>query len=105
MSRTTAARIAWTLLLIMSGSGSALAWGWWERCDYTCYGPPYGNITPPPTYVYDHKAGPTWTGNGWAYLPSGTYYPQPPVAAPPPTYRSAPYREPHWRRRLLRPFW
>lgn len=85
MSPTAALRIACTLALLAAGSSGASAWGWWDRCGY-CYGPPYGNYAPPPTYVYDHRVGPTWTGNGWAYLPVGTYTPVPPPAyvAPPP---------------------
>ena len=64
------------------------AFGWLDKCKggYTCYGPPYGNTEPPDLYVYDHRTGPTWTGNGWAYLPVGWYRPRPPeyVEPPPP---------------------
>ena len=62
------------------GTAVALRLGWWDKCDggYTCYGPPYGNTEPPDLYVYDHRTGPTWTGNGWAYLPVGRYRPRPP---------------------------
>ena len=71
------------------------AFGWLaDKChgDYTCYGPPYGNTEPPDLYVYDHRTGPTWTGNGWAYLPVGRYRPRPPEYVeppppPPPAYR------------------
>jgi hypothetical protein len=72
------------LALTAAGSSGASAWGWWDRCEGYCYGPPYGNYAPPPVYVYDHRVGPTWTGNGWAYLPVGTYHPVPPAYAPPP---------------------
>ncbi len=72
------------------------AFGWLaDKCsgDYTCYGPPYGNTEPPDLYVYAHRTGPTWTGNGWAYLPEGRYRPRPPEYAqppppPPPSYRN-----------------
>src|SRR5690349_16771254 len=86
MQRTIAAKILLALALACSASASASAsaWGWWDRCDGYCYGPPYGNYAPPQIYVYDHRVGPTWTGNGWAYLPVGTYTPAPPVIAPPP---------------------
>jgi hypothetical protein len=75
-----------TLALVVTAAASsgALAWGWWDKCEGYCYGPPYGNYAPPPVYVYDHRVGPTWTGNGWAYLPVGTYHAVPPVSAPPP---------------------
>ena len=71
------------------------AFGWLgDKCNggYTCYGPPYGNTEPPDLYVYDHRTGPTWTGNGWAYLPVGRYRPRPPeyvepAPPPPPSYR------------------
>jgi hypothetical protein len=85
MRSAAAARLLITLSLVAGGSSGALAWGW-DRCGY-CYGPPYGNYDPPSVYVYDHRVGPTWTGNGWAYLPVGTYHPVPPGYAPPPVYR------------------
>ena len=85
------------------GSAEALARDLWDtafgwlgdKCTggYTCYGPPYGNTEPPDLYVYDHRVGPTWTGNGWAYLPVGRYRPrppqyvEPPPPPPPPAYR------------------
>lgn len=84
------------LALGVGGTGAAAAWGWWDDCDGPyCLGPPYGNIAPPPVYVYDHNSGPTWTGNGWAYLPIGGYYPGPPAYAPnpPPAYRTDNYRD------------
>jgi hypothetical protein len=87
MRFAAAARTLFTLSLVAAGSGSASAWGW-DLCN--CYGPPYGNYDPPPVYVYDHRVGPTWTGNGWAYLPVGTYRPVPgylPPPPPPPVYR------------------
>ena len=90
MSRSIAVKIVLAVVLITAGSSSALAWGWWDTCDgTTCYGPPYGNTAPPDYYVYDHQTGPTWTGNGWAYLPVGRYRPRPPEhapAPPPPSY-------------------
>lgn len=87
MSRSIAAKIILAAVLIAGGSGNASAWGWWDRCEgYHCYGPPYGNTEPPDLYVYDHRTGPTWTGNGWAYLPVGRYRPRPPESAPPPNY-------------------
>jgi hypothetical protein len=82
MRFAVAARTLITLSLVAGGSTGALAWGW-DRCGY-CYGPPYGNYDPPSVYVYDHRVGPTWTGNGWAYLPVGTYHPVPPGYVPPP---------------------
>ena len=86
--RGITAKFILALVLITGGSGGAAAWGWWDTCDggYTCYGPPYGNTEPPDHYVYDHRRGPTWTGNGWAYLPIGRYRPRPPeyVEPPPP---------------------
>jgi hypothetical protein len=95
MSGGITAKVILALALIAGGSGGASAWGWWDRCDggYTCYGPPYGNTEPPDHYVYDHRTGPTWTGNGWAYLPVGRYRPrrpeyvEPPPPPPPPAYR------------------
>lgn len=86
MSRGITARLVLALALIAGGSSGAAAWGWWDNCDggYTCYGPPYGNTEPPDLYVYDHRTGPTWTGNGWAYLPVGRYRPRPPEYAEPP---------------------
>ncbi len=82
------ARLVLTLALIavVTPQASALdlwdtAFGWLgDKCNggYTCYGPPYGNTEPPDLYVYDHRRGPTWTGNGWAYLPVGRYRPRPP---------------------------
>jgi hypothetical protein len=84
MSRSIiAVRIAATLAVLITGAEDAWPWGWRDDCDYTCYGAPYGNTEPPELYVYDHRAGPTWTGNGWAYLPIGTYYPRPPAFAAP----------------------
>lgn len=95
------ARLLLTLALFAAAASQASArdvWdtvlGWWDdKCNggYTCYGPPYANTTPPPTYSYDHRRGPTWTGNGWAYLPVGEYRPRPPEFVdpppPPPAYR------------------
>lgn len=90
------ARLVLTLALIAAATSQAsahdlwdTAFGWLDRCKggYTCYGPPYGNTEPPDLYVYDHRVGPTWTGNGWAYLPVGRYRPRPPEyvePAPPP---------------------
>ena len=75
------------------------AFGWLgDKCigDYTCYGPPYGNTEPPDLYVYDHRRGPTWTGNGWAYLPVGRYRPRPPeYVEPPPPPPPPAYRQDH----------
>jgi hypothetical protein len=100
MSHTIMARLVLTLALIAAVTPQAsahdlwdTAFGWLKKCDggYTCYGPPYGNTEPPDLYVYDHRTGPTWTGNGWAYLPVGRYRPRPPEYAepppPPPAYR------------------
>jgi hypothetical protein len=88
----SAARIVLTLAFVIGGSGSAGACGWWDRCNGPYgYGPPYGNVEPPPVYVYDHRTGPTWTGNGWAHLPVGTLHPVPPAYAPhppPPSYHT-----------------
>ena len=71
--------------LTLTTSASAFAWGWGgSDCDYTCYGAPYGNTEPPDYYVYNHQVGPTWTGNGWAYLPVGRYRAGRPEVAPPP---------------------
>lgn len=42
---------------------------------------------PAPRYVYDHRRGARWTGNGWVYLPVGQYpdeYARRLVAPPPP---------------------
>jgi hypothetical protein len=69
------------IALTLASGASAFAWG---SCDYTCYGAPYGNTEPPDYYVYNHQVGPTWTGNGWAYLPVGRYRAGRPEAAPPP---------------------
>ena len=111
MSRGITARIVLVLALSAGGSSGAAAWGWWERCaygDYTCYGPPYGNTEPPDLYVYDHRTGPTWTGNGWAYLPVGRYRPRPPEYAepppppPPPSYGPMMGTTPWCRRRMDR---
>ena len=44
---------------------------------------------PAPRYVYDNRRGPTWTGNGWAYLPIGEHPPDenaPRLVAPPPPH-------------------
>ena len=44
---------------------------------------------PAPRYVYDGRRGPTWTGNGWVYLPVGEYPPDeraPRLVAPPPPH-------------------
>jgi hypothetical protein len=44
---------------------------------------------PAPRYVYDNRRGPTWTGNGWAYLPIGEHPPDenaPALVAPPPPH-------------------
>jgi hypothetical protein len=101
MSRGITARLVLALALMAAATSEAsardlwdTAFGWLDRCDggYTCYGPPYGNTEPPDLYVYDHRTGPTWTGNGWAYLPVGRYRPRPPEYAeppppPPPSYR------------------
>lgn len=99
------ARLVLTLALIAAATSQAsaetlardlwdTAFGWLGKCEggYTCYGPPYGNTEPPDHYVYDHRRGPTWTGNGWAYLPVGRYRPRPPEYVeppppPPPSYR------------------
>jgi hypothetical protein len=95
MSGGITTRLVLALALIAGGSSGAAAWGWWDKCDgYTCYGPPYGNTEPPDLYVYDHRTGPTWTGNGWAYLPVGRYRPRPPEYAEPPPPPAAPaYRD------------
>ena len=91
MSGGISAKFILALALIAGGSSGASAWGWCAYGDYTCYGPLYGNTEPPDLYVYDHRTGPTWTGNGWAYLPVGRYRPRPPEYAepppPPPSYR------------------
>jgi hypothetical protein len=82
------------LALFAGGSSGAAALGWCAYGDYTCYGPPYGNTQPPDLYVYDHRTGPTWTGNGWAYLPVGRYRPRPPeYAEPPPPPAPPAYRD------------
>ena len=95
------ARLVLALALIAAAMSEASARDWWDtafgwlgKCDggYTCYGPPYGNTEPPDLYIYDHRTGPTWTGNGWAYLPVGRYRPRPPeyvdpAPPPPPAYR------------------
>lgn len=95
-------RLVLALALIAAATAEAsardlwdTAFGWLgDKCtgDYTCYGPPYSNTEPPDLYVYDHRTGPTWTGNGWAYLPVGRYRPRPPEYVetpppPPPAYR------------------
>lgn len=43
---------------------------------------------PAPRYVYDNRRGPTWTGNGWVYLPIGEYPDEyaPRLVAPPPPH-------------------
>lgn len=97
------ARLGLALALIAAATSQAAARDLWDtafgwlgnKCngDYTCYGPPYSNTEPPVHYVYDHRRGPTWTGNGWAYLPVGRYRPrrpeyvEPPPPPPPPAYR------------------
>jgi len=97
------ARLVLTLALIAVVTPQASAHDLWDtafgwlgdKCNggYTCYGPPYGNTEPPDHYVYDHRRGPTWTGNGWAYLPVGRHRPrppeyvEPPPPPPPPAYR------------------
>lgn len=95
MSHTAALRIACALGFLAGASSGASAWGWWDRCSGYCYGPPYGNYEPPQIFVYDYRVGPTWTGNGWAQLPVGTYSATPPVAVapPPPPARAEVYRE------------
>lgn len=103
MRRTILAKILLALALAGGGCSSASAWGWWESCEGYCYGPPYGNYTPPPIYVYDHRVGPTWTGNGWAYLPVGTYHPVPPADAVPPPPPAPAYRADLYRERYAHP--
>jgi hypothetical protein len=98
MPRSTAAATVLALALITGGSTSASAC-WWFLCDEE---PIY---EPPPIYVYDHNSGPTWTGNGWAYLPIGQYYPRPGADMPPPPQGylrpMLPPSDPHAIRRLL----
>jgi hypothetical protein len=77
MPRSIAAAIVLALALIIVSSTSASAC-WWFYCDDEQI------YEPPPVYVYDHNSGPTWTGNGWAYLPIGQYRPRPEVYMPPP---------------------
>jgi hypothetical protein len=48
-----------------------------------CGGEAVARYEPSPVYVYDHSTGPTWTGNGWAYLPIGSYRPRPGEGPPP----------------------
>jgi hypothetical protein len=101
--RATLARLALTLALMATAAPGASARDWWDtafgwlhhRCKdgYTCYGPPYNNTEPPDHYVYDHRVGPTWTGNGWAYLPVGRYRPRPPQYVEPPPPPPPPYRD------------
>ena len=90
------------MVLIAGSAGSASAW-WWDQCDCDV-AEPYGYYGPAPVYVYDHSSGPTWTGNGWAYLPLGSYRPRPgengPPAPPPPGNR----RDRPWHGGLL-PSW
>ena len=65
----SAADLALALSLSFGGSEIGIGLPLWlgpRNC-----GPPYGNYAPAPIYVYDHSTGPTWTGNGWAYLPIG----------------------------------
>jgi hypothetical protein len=98
MPRSIAAAIVLALALITGGSTSASAC-WWFLCDDE---PIY---EPPPIYVYDHNSGPTWTGNGWAYLPIGQYRPGPGVYMPPPPpgylRHMPPHSDPNGLRRLL----
>ena len=82
MLRWIAGLVVAVALTLASGA-SAFANGW-GSCDYTCYGAPYSNTEPPDYYVYNHQVGPTWTGNGWAYLPVGRYRAGPPQVPPPP---------------------
>jgi hypothetical protein len=103
MSRSIAAAVVLAAILIASGGGPASAW--WDRCDCE----PYAQYLPPPVYVYDHNTGPTWTGNGWAYLPIGAYYPRPPYQIVEPPLLPGGYgdnraRERIWHRGLL-PYW
>ena len=78
------ARITLALAMIVGGSASTSAG--WDRCDCE----PYGYYGPPPVYVYDYSAGPTWTSNGWSYPPVGVYYPIPAPYAP---YAAPRYRD------------
>jgi hypothetical protein len=90
------------LALLAGGATNASAW-WWDRCDCDAA----ASYEPAPVYVYDHSSGPTWTGNGWAYLPIGSYYPRPGErgpSAPPPGYREQHRRERPWHGGLL-PSW
>jgi hypothetical protein len=77
MTRPIAAAIVLALALTAGGSTSASGWG--ASCGdvVAIHGPP------PPVYVYDHQGGPTWTGNGWAYLPIGQYHPRPDIIPDP----------------------
>jgi hypothetical protein len=77
MTRSIAAASVLALALTTGGSTSASGWG--SSCGDEAVGV-YG--PPPPVYVYDHQSGPTWTGNGWAYLPIGQYYPRPGIDVP-----------------------
>jgi len=99
MPRSIAAATVLALALITGGSTSASAC-WWFLCDEPIY-------EPPPVYVYDPNSGPTWTGNGWAYLPIGQYRPLPGGYLPPPpppgylTPMPPPHSGPNGIRRLL----
>src|SRR5262245_52806981 len=70
--------------LILGSAGAARA----ERCR----GELITRYEPAPVYVYDHSNGPTWTGNGWAYLPIGSYRPRP--GEGPPAANLPPPRQP-----------
>ncbi len=69
------AMVARILLAAAAASAfSAGAGAWWDPCH--CDAEHLDHYGPAPAYVYDHSRGPTWTGNGWAYLPIGVYYPR-----------------------------
>ena len=95
----SAVDIALALSLNIFGSESGVGLSLWLNRD--C-----GSYEPPPVYVYDHSSGPTWTGNGWAYLPIGQYRPLPGgymPPPPPPGYlgHMPPHSDPNGIRRLL----
>lgn len=73
-------QLAAAIAALTWATASASAW-WWAGCECE-YEPPL-LAEPAPSYIYDHQRGPTWTGNGWAYLPVGEYRPRPPEVALP----------------------
>lgn len=63
------ARLAAVALLAMSAAAPAQAGGFF--CLWDCYRPPL------PVHVYDYTRGPTWTPNGWSYVPVEVIFPPP----------------------------